>query len=121
MKALDVLREEKLCENAERLGHVFRGELQKRIGGMPWVQEIRGKGLLNAVVVDPRIASYVSGWDLCLLLRDNGLLAKQTHNNIIRFAPPLVITESQLHKAINIIVSVFEEVDREMPAELCST
>lgn len=118
MKALEVLQDERLPENAERLGKVFRSELQKRIGGMSWVTDIRGKGLLNAVEVDHRIAHYVSGWDICILLRDQGLLAKQTHDNIIRFAPPLVITEAQLHEAIDIIVGVFKELDQEMPAEV---
>jgi ornithine--oxo-acid transaminase len=111
--ALEVLRDEGLVENSAKLGEVFRGELQKQIGGLSWVSDIRGKGLLNAVEVSPTgVPGGTSAWDICVGLRDAGLLAKQTHDNIIRFAPPLVITEAQLREAINIIATKFLEVDK---------
>jgi len=105
IEALKVLVEERLAENANQMGALFRDELNTRIGGLPWVQTIRGKGLLNAVVVDPN--AKVSAWELCLMMRDRGVLAKQTHDNIIRFAPPLIISEAQLRQALDRIVSVF--------------
>merc|ERR1719337_608122 len=102
-----------------KLGQLFRSELEKHIGGFDWVTDIRGKGLLNAIQVDhDKVPGGTTAWDICVALRDAGLLAKQTHENIIRFAPPLVITETQLHEALDIIVGVFTEVDHEMPADL---
>lgn len=103
MVALEILRDEKLAENAERLGHVLRDRLGKL--DYPWIREVRGKGLMNAVEVDP--SGGVSAWDLCIAMRDNGLLAKPTHDHIIRFAPPLVITEEQLEGCIAIIEKTF--------------
>lgn len=106
MEALDIVKEEKLSENAERLGHIFRSEMQKLVEEFPYVKLVRGKGLLNAVVIEARTAADGaprSAWELCLLLRDNGLLAKPTHGDIIRFAPPLVITEEQLMECCRII------------------
>ncbi len=106
MEALDIVKEEKLSENAERLGHIFRIEMQKLVEEFPYVKLVRGKGLLNAVVIEARTAADgtpKSAWELCLLLRDNGLLAKPTHGDIIRFAPPLVITEEQLMECCRII------------------
>lgn len=97
--ALEVLRDEKLSENAARLGPIFREELVKM--GYSWIRDVRGKGLMNALEVDP--TGGVSAWDLCVKLKDNGLLAKPTHDHIIRFAPPLVITEEQLHACLQII------------------
>ena len=102
--ALEVLEDEKLDENAERLGQLFRAELAKI--HCPKVKIIRGKGLLNAVVFEKGFEA----WNVCLALRDAGLLAKQTHGNIIRFAPPLVITEKEVREAIAIIKSVFEKI-----------
>jgi len=102
--AIEVLEEEKLDENAEKLGELFRKELAKV--KCPKLTAIRGKGLLNAV-------EFVKGfeaWDVCLSLRDAGLLAKQTHGNIIRFAPPLVINEKELFEACGIIKGVFEKI-----------
>lgn len=106
MEALDVVKEEKLAENAERLGQLFRTEMQKLVDEFPYMKLVRGRGLLNAVVIEPRKAadgSPMTAWELCLLLRDNGLLAKPTHGDIIRFAPPLVITEEQLMECCRII------------------
>jgi ornithine--oxo-acid transaminase len=110
MEALKVIVDEKLCENSTKLGEVFRNTLQTEIGGYSWVQTIRGKGLLNAVVIDPSFK--VSAWQLCLNMRDAGLVAKQTHDNIIRFAPPLTITEAQMTEALNTIVGVFHAADK---------
>ncbi|MFZ4616610.1 MAG: ornithine--oxo-acid transaminase [Rectinemataceae bacterium] len=104
MAALDVLVDERLDENAERLGLLFREELARI--HCPKVTEIRGKGLLNAVVFEKGFEA----WNVCISLRDAGLLAKQTHGNIIRFAPPLVITEAEIKEAIAIIKGVFEGI-----------
>ncbi len=104
--ALEVLRDEKLAENAARMGELFRSEM-KRLK-QPWVQAIRGRGLMNAIVIDSK--GPVKAWDLCLKLRDNGLLAKPTHDYIIRLAPPLVITESQMLECCEIIVRSFSEL-----------
>jgi ornithine--oxo-acid transaminase len=104
MAALEVLEEEKLDENAEKMGKLFREELGKV--KCPKLVAVRGKGLLNAV-------EFVKGfeaWDVCMSLRDAGLLAKQTHGNIIRFAPPLVINEKEVMEACGIIKSVFEKI-----------
>jgi ornithine--oxo-acid transaminase len=97
--ALDVLKEEKLAENAFYLGNIFREELSAI--NSPLISLVRGKGLLNAIVVTPKEGK--EAWDLCLALRDNGLLAKPTHGDKIRFAPPLVITEEQLLECVDII------------------
>ena len=97
--ALDVLKEEKLAENAFYLGNIFREELSAI--NSPRISLVRGKGLLNAIVVKPKEGK--EAWDLCLALRDNGLLAKPTHGDKIRFAPPLVITEEQLLECVDII------------------
>jgi ornithine--oxo-acid transaminase len=101
--ALEILRDEKLDENAERLGRIFRSELSDL--GHSWIKEVRGKGLLNAVEVCSQ--GRVDAWELCLKLKDNGLLAKPTHETTIRFAPPLVITETQLEEALDIIKRTF--------------
>jgi ornithine--oxo-acid transaminase len=97
--ALEVVKEEKLAENAERLGKILRSELENFENDM--ITLVRGKGLLNAIVIKPKNGK--EAWDVCLALRDNGLLAKPTHGDIIRFAPPLVITEEQLMECIAII------------------
>ena len=99
MAALQVIKDEKLEENAERLGKIFRERMKAIKSDM--VELVRGKGLLNAVVITPKNGK--TAWDVCLKLRDNGLLAKPTHEHIIRFAPPLVINEEQLIEAIGII------------------
>ncbi|MDR0828976.1 MAG: ornithine--oxo-acid transaminase [Prevotellaceae bacterium] len=103
MVALDVVAEEKLAENAQKMGEIFRAEIAKIDSKM--IKQVRGKGLLNAVVTEPQ--SNLKAWDICLKLKENGLLAKPTHDNIIRFTPPLIITESQIREAIEIIKRVF--------------
>lgn len=105
--ALSVLRDEKLAENAERLGKIFRDELNSF--NHPMKKLVRGKGLLNAVIIEPKNGK--SAWDFCLALRDNGLLAKPTHEHIIRFAPPLVITEEQIRESIEIIKKTFRQFE----------
>jgi ornithine--oxo-acid transaminase len=102
--ALEVLRDEKLAENAARMGELFRAEMKKL--RQPWILEVRGKGLMNALVVDPK--GPVKAWDFCLRLKDNGLLAKPTHDHIIRLAPPLVITEKQIRECCAIIQKTCE-------------
>ena len=97
--ALEVVVEENLAENALRLGEIFRTEMEAIESDM--VSLVRGKGLLNAIVIKPK--DGIEAWDVCMKLRDNGLLAKPTHGDIIRFAPPLVITEAQLMECTQII------------------
>ena len=107
MAALEVVRDEKLAENAEKLGAIFRDELRKI--NSPYIELVRGKGLLNAIVIKP--FNNKTAWDVCLKMRDNGLLATPTHNHIIRFAPPLVITEEQIHEAVEIIKRSIKELE----------
>jgi ornithine--oxo-acid transaminase len=102
MAALEVVQEENLAENAEHLGQIFRAELAEFANESDLVLSVRGKGLLNAVLINDTEESSTA-WDICMKLRDNGLLAKPTHGNIIRFAPPLVMTEEQLMDCISII------------------
>lgn len=112
MAALDVVKEEKLADNAERLGRIFRKEMNKLVEESELVSLVRGKGLLNAIVINDSPESKTA-WNLCLELKNNGLLAKPTHGNIIRFAPPLVMTEEQLMECVAIIretVLNFEKV-----------
>jgi ornithine--oxo-acid transaminase len=97
--ALEVIQEEKLVEKSEKLGKLFRDELSRLKS--PMVELIRGKGLLNAVVIKPKNGK--EAWDVCLRLKENGLLAKPTHQHIIRFAPPLIITEKQILESVEII------------------
>ncbi len=100
--ALEVVKNEKLAENAERLGEIFRKEMNRIIATSDLVQLVRGKGLLNAIVINDTEESSTA-WDICMALAQNGLLAKPTHGNIIRFAPPLVMTETQLMECVSII------------------
>lgn len=100
--ALDVIKKEKLAQNARKLGKIFRDRMQKLAARSPWVSLVRGKGLLNAVVINAPEDSDTA-WNICLALKENGLLAKPTHGNIIRFAPPLVITEEELLTCCDII------------------
>ncbi len=97
--ALEVIKEEKLAENAYNMGLIFREEL-KNINS-PMIELVRGKGLLNAAVIKPMNGK--TAWDVCLKMRDNGLLAKPTHDHIIRFAPPLIINEAQIRESVEII------------------
>ena len=104
--ALDVLIDEKLAENAARLGEIFRDRMRQVQAQRPEVVDlVRGKGLLNAVIIVPA-ADGRTAWDVCVTLMERGVLAKPTHGDIIRFAPPLVITEEQLHAACDIIAEV---------------
>lgn len=101
---------DKLCERAEELGQFFRAGL-KEINN-PLLKEVRGKGLLNAIVIDEtKSVKKRSAWDLCLLLKEKGLLAKPTHQNIIRLAPPLVITEEELKRGLEMISAALNELD----------
>ena len=100
--ALDVVEEEKLSERAEKLGQLFRSEIEKLIQKTDLITKVRGKGLLNAILINDTPDSKTA-WNLCLQLKENGLLAKPTHGNIIRLAPPLVITEEQLLNCVRII------------------
>ncbi len=109
--ALEVVKDEKLTENAAKLGELFRSELNDYIKDSKLVKTVRGKGLLNAIIINDSPESSTA-WDICVALKDNGLLAKPTHGNIIRFAPPLVITEAQIKDCIRIItetLSTFED------------
>ena len=100
--ALEVVKEEKLAENAQRLGELFRKEMNRIIEKTDLLIQVRGKGLLNAIIVNDTPESSTA-WELCVKLAENGLLAKPTHGNIIRFAPPLVMTEEQLMECVSII------------------
>uniref|UniRef100_UPI00404AF121 ornithine--oxo-acid transaminase n=1 Tax=Fulvivirga sp. TaxID=1931237 RepID=UPI00404AF121 len=102
MAALDVIYEENLIQNARKLGNIFRARMEKFIATTDLISLVRGKGLLNAIVINDSPDSSTA-WDLCVALKENGLLAKPTHGNIIRFAPPLVMTEEQLHECCDII------------------
>lgn len=106
--ALEVVKDEKLAENAERLGHLFRKEMNRIIETTNLVSKVRGKGLLNAIIVNDTEDS-LTAWNLCVALKQNGLLAKPTHGNIIRFAPPLVMTEEQLMECVAIIEKTIKE------------
>jgi ornithine--oxo-acid transaminase len=128
IRALEIVRDENMVNNAERLGHVFRDGLVKL--GNPMIKTIRGKGLFNAVVIDESKTGGHSAWDLCMLMKEKGLLvgralkiahvknggdadgakAKPTHRNIIRLTPPLVITEEEIEKALHIIDSAMKEL-----------
>ena len=106
--ALEVVNEENLIQNARKLGHIFRKEMQRIIDGSDLVTKVRGKGLLNAIIINDTPESSTA-WDLCVALKENGLLAKPTHGNIIRFAPPLVMDEEQLMECVGIIEKTINE------------
>lgn len=109
--ALEVVLDENLSENATKLGEVFRTELNRRLGHLNIISLIRGKGLLNAIVINDSEESSTA-WDMCMALRDNGLLAKPTHGNIIRFAPPLVINKEELLECIDIIENTLKTFEK---------
>ncbi|MDJ0645701.1 MAG: ornithine--oxo-acid transaminase [Flavobacteriaceae bacterium] len=109
--ALKVVKEEGLAENADRLGKIFRARMQELVEKTDLVRLVRGKGLLNAIVINDSEDSSTA-WDICIKLRDNGLLAKPTHGNIIRFAPPLVMTEEQLEECISIIATTISDFSK---------
>ena len=106
MAALEVVREEKLSDNAYVMGQLFRREMEQI--NNPMVKLVRGKGLLNAVVTESKNGK--TAWDICLALKENGLIAKPTHDHIIRFTPPLIITEEQMMEAVGIIKQTFSEI-----------
>ncbi|NJB69548.1 ornithine--oxo-acid transaminase [Saonia flava] len=106
--ALEVVREEELAANANELGQLFREELNKFIPTCDLVSAVRGKGLLNAILINDSEESSTA-WDICMALKENGLLAKPTHGNIIRFAPPLVINETQLLDCVSIIINTLTD------------
>ncbi|MDH4473915.1 MAG: ornithine--oxo-acid transaminase [Fluviicola sp.] len=106
--ALEVVRDEELADNAERLGTIFRAEMNRIIESTDLVVTVRGKGLLNAIIINDTPESKTA-WNLCIQMKDNGLLAKPTHGNIIRFAPPLVMTEEQLMECVAIIEKTIRE------------
>lgn len=109
--ALEVVQEEKLAENATYLGNIFREKLDDYIQTSNIATLVRGKGLLNAVVINDTEESDTA-WNICMKLRDNGLLAKPTHGNIIRFAPPLVMNEEQLLDCVSIIIKTLKEFEK---------
>lgn len=110
MAALKVLVEEKLAENSEKMGHIFRTELEKLDTSKEIIKIVRGKGLLNAIVIAPRNGK--EAMDFCYLMKNNGLLAKPTHGDIIRLSPPLVINEKQIMEAIEIIKKSLEQFSK---------
>ncbi|TPN82350.1 ornithine--oxo-acid transaminase [Aquimarina algicola] len=110
MAALEVIKDEKLAENAYVLGELFRSEMNKYIEKSSIVTLVRGKGLLNAIVINDDEDSDTA-WNICVALKDNGLLAKPTHGNIIRFAPPLVMNKEQLLECVDIITKTLQEFE----------
>ncbi|MDG2108992.1 MAG: ornithine--oxo-acid transaminase [Flavobacteriaceae bacterium] len=113
MEALEVIRDEKLTQNARRLGELFRSEMHSYIENSYIVSKVRGRGLLNAIVINDSEKSNTA-WNICLRLKENGLLAKPTHGNIIRFAPPLVMNESQLIECISIITNTLKSFESQL-------
>ena len=106
LAAMEVIQEEKLAENALRLGEIFRQEMRSIRSEM--IESVRGKGLLNAISIKP--VNGKKAWDVCLVLKKNGLIAKPTHEHIIRFTPPLIITGPQMTEAVEIIKKSFAEL-----------
>ncbi len=111
MAALEVVKEEELAQNADELGELFRAELNAFIPNCDLVSGVRGKGLLNAILINDTQESSTA-WDICMALKENGLLAKPTHGNIIRFAPPLVMTKEELLDCVGIIKRTLEEFEQ---------
>jgi len=111
MAALEVVRDEDLAQNAYELGELFRSEMQKLVATSDLVRLVRGKGLLNAIVINDSEDSSTA-WDICMALKENGLLAKPTHGNIIRFAPPLVMNKEQLMDCISIITKTLNTFEK---------
>jgi len=109
--ALEVVNDENLSQNARILGNVFRAEMNRIIAGTDLVNAVRGKGLLNAILINDTEDSSTA-WDICMALKENGLLAKPTHGNIIRFAPPLVMTKEQLMDCVTIIEKTLTEFSK---------
>ena len=105
--ALEVVKNERLAERADYLGKIFRNEFNSIKSDM--IELVRGKGLLNAVVIRPKGGK--TAWDVCVAMKDNGVIAKPTHGHIIRFAPPLIISEEQLKEAMNLIKDTFKQFE----------
>ncbi|WP_291116678.1 ornithine--oxo-acid transaminase [Empedobacter sp. UBA7248] len=110
-EALQVVLDEKLAENSEKLGQIFRAEITKMAEEFSLFKSVRGKGLLNAILINDTPESETA-WNFCVAMKDNGLLAKPTHGNIIRFAPPLVMNEEQLHECLTIIRKTAQEFNK---------
>jgi len=110
MAALQVIKDENLCHNSELMGELFRTKLNEYIKTSKIIKLVRGKGLLNAIVIND-IEESETAWNICLKLKENGLLAKPTHGNIIRFAPPLTITKKQIETAVNIIIKTIKDFE----------
>ena len=111
MAALQVIKDENLCHNSEIMGELFRKKLNEYIKTSNIIKLVRGKGLLNAIVIND-IEESETAWNICLKLKENGLLAKPTHGNIIRFAPPLTITKKQIETAVNIIIKTIKDFEQ---------
>ena len=111
VEALSIVTDENLAENAERLGSLFRDGIQKLVDSSDLVLKVRGKGLLNAILINDTEDSHTA-MDICIELAKNGLLAKPTHGNIIRFAPPLVMNEEQLLECVDIIISTISNFQK---------
>ena len=111
--SLEVVRDEKLAENSDKLGNLFRKELNNYIRNSKVVDRVRGKGLMNAIIINDTEDSSTA-WDICVALKENGLLAKPTHGNIIRFTPPLVITEEQILDCVSIITKTLETFEEKI-------
>ena len=111
MAALDVVKDEQLADNAYNLGELFRSKMNEYIAKSSICKLVRGRGLLNAIVINDS-EDGDTAWNICLKLRDNGLLAKPTHGNIIRFAPPLVMTEAELLDCVRIICDTLQEFEK---------
>ena len=110
MAALQVIKDENLCHNSEIMGELFRSKLNEYIKTSNIIKLVRGKGLLNAIVIND-IEESETAWNICLKLKENGLLAKPTHGNIIRFAPPLTITKKEIETAVNIIITTIKDFE----------
>jgi len=111
MEALQVVMDENLAENAREMGEVFHQRMNQIVDKSDFVTLVRGRGLLNAIVINDDEESETA-WNICLAMKENGLLAKPTHGNVIRFAPPLVITEEQLHESCDIIEKTLFEFQK---------
>jgi ornithine--oxo-acid transaminase len=111
MAALEVIKDENLAENAEKLGNLFRQKMNDYIRNSSIVNLVRGRGLLNAIVINDSEDSSTA-WDICMALKENGLLAKPTHGNIIRFAPPLVMNEEELLDCVHIITTTLQDFEK---------
>eukprot|EP00003_Mantamonas_plastica_P023531 TRINITY_DN424_c0_g1_i5.p1 TRINITY_DN424_c0_g1~~TRINITY_DN424_c0_g1_i5.p1 ORF type:complete len:367 (+),score=118.49 TRINITY_DN424_c0_g1_i5:599-1699(+) len=115
MEALQILKDDNMAEKAEKMGEQFRASLREL--ELDFIADVRGKGLLNAIEIDEDKFNHTA-WDICLLLKDRGLLAKPTHQNIIRFAPPLVITEEEIDDCISIIKGVLTDIVDMKPEDI---